>query len=59
MPDDTGLRSREDQVRINIHEPHEIRYWTQRFGCTEQELRDAVAAAGVLADDVRVALGRG
>ena len=59
MPDDTGLRSREDQLRINIHEPHEIRYWTQRLGCTERELRDAVAAAGVLAEDVRVALGKG
>ena len=59
MPDDTADRSRQDQLRINVNEPHEIRYWTQRLGCTEQELRDAVASAGVMAEDVRVALGRG
>ena len=54
MPDDTRDRSRQDQLRINVNEPHEIRYWTQRLGCSEQELRAAVASAGVMADDVRV-----
>ena len=59
MPDDTLNRSRQDQLRIDVNQPHEIRYWTQRLGCSEQELRAAVARAGVMADDVRVALGRG
>jgi hypothetical protein len=59
MRDDTADRSRQDQLRINVNEPHEIRYWAQRLGCSEQELRAAVARAGVMADDVRVALGRG
>ena len=59
MPDDTSDRSREDQLRINVNEPHEIRYWTQRLGCSEQELRDAVVKAGVMAKDVGAALGRG
>lgn len=59
MPDDTGDRSRQDQLQINVHEPHEIRYWTKRLGCSEQELRAAVARAGVMAEDVRAALGRG
>ena len=59
MADDTSERSRQDQLRINVNEPHEIRYWMQRLGCTEQELRAAVAKAGVMANDVRVALGRG
>ena len=58
MPDDTSDRSRQDQLRININEPHEIRYWTQRLGCTEEELRKAVASAGTMAKDVRSALGR-
>jgi hypothetical protein len=30
-----------------------------RLGCTERKLRDAVAMAGAVADDVRVPLGRG
>jgi hypothetical protein len=59
MPDDTTNRSYQDQLRINIEEPHEVRYWTQRLGCTEEELRKAVASAGTVAKDVRTVLGRG
>ena len=59
MPDDTSNRSHQDQLRINVNEPHEVRYWTQRLGCTEEELRKAVARAGTVAADVRTALGRG
>jgi hypothetical protein len=59
MPDDTRNRSHQDQLRINVDEPHEVRYWTQRLGCTEDELRKAVARAGTVAKDVRTALGRG
>jgi len=58
MPDDTSNRSRQDQIRINVNEPHEVRYWTQRLGCTEEALRQAVAQAGTMADDVRSALGK-
>jgi hypothetical protein len=59
MPDDTTERSRQDQLMINVNEPHEVRYWTQRLGCSEQQLREAVAKAGVMAKDVRSVLGRG
>ena len=59
MADDTTSRSRQDQLMININEPHEVRYWTQRLGCSEQQLREAVAKAGAMAKDVRTVLGRG
>ena len=59
MPDATTDRSRQDQLMINVNEPHEVRYWMQRLGCSEQQLREAVAKAGVMAKDVRVVLGRG
>jgi hypothetical protein len=59
MPDDTAQRSYQDQLMININEPHEVRYWTQRLGCSEQQLREAVAKAGAMAKDVRMVLGRG
>ena len=58
MPDDTSHRSHQDQLRINVNEPHEIRYWTQRLGCTEQELRDAVRVQA-RGERRRAALGRG
>jgi hypothetical protein len=43
MPDETTDRTRQDELRLNVNEPHEVRYWTQRMGCSEQELRAAVA----------------
>ena len=58
MPDDTTHRSYQDQLRINVNEPHEVRHWIQRLGCTGDELRKAVARAGSVAEDVRLALGR-
>jgi hypothetical protein len=59
MPDDTAQRSHQDQLMINVNEPHEVRYWIQRLGCSEQQLREAVAKAGPMAKDVRAVLGRG
>ena len=59
MPDDTSNRSHADQLMIDVNEPHEVRYWTQRLGCSEQQLRDAVAKAGAMAKEVRQVLGRG
>jgi hypothetical protein len=32
--------------RVSIETPEDIRYWTERFECTPDELRDAVAAIG-------------
>lgn len=53
MPDDTTNRGAQDRSRINVNEPHEIRYWTKALNVSEQELRAAVAAVGVSADAVR------
>ena len=58
MPDDTSNRGAQDRARINVNEDHEIRYWTQALGVTEEELREAVAAVGVSADAVRQHLGK-
>lgn len=53
MPDDPNYRGPKDGARINVNQPHEVAYWTNALGCTAQELRDAVDAVGVMADDVR------
>jgi hypothetical protein len=57
MADDMSKRGAADRARVNINEPHEVQYWTRKFGCTEDELRDAVRRVGVSADDVAEALG--
>ena len=38
--------------RVNPHEPNEIRYWSQKFDCTEMQLKHAVRAVGTSAEAV-------
>lgn len=52
MADDLSNRGPQDRSRVNVNEPHEIAWWTQKFGVSEQALRDAVKKAGVSAKDV-------
>ena len=58
MADDTSLRHGQDRHRIDVDQDHEIRYWTEQLGVTEEELRNAVHTAGVQIDDVRRHLGK-
>ena len=58
MPDNLNLRGPADRNRVNVHEPHEVRHWTAKYGCTEQELRDAVTSVGPMAADVEAYLDR-
>jgi uncharacterized protein DUF3606 len=58
MSDDLTNRGAQDRSRININEPHEVRYWTGRLGVSEEDLRKAVAAVGVSAAQVAEHLGK-
>lgn len=58
MADDLSKRGTPDRSRVNVNEPHEVRYWTEKFGCTEEQLRAAVGRVGVMARDVEEALGK-
>ena len=58
MPDDKTNRGAQDRSRINVNEDHEVRYWMQALGVSEEQLREAVAAVGVSADAVRQHLGK-
>ena len=52
------LRRRE-RARIDLYESREVvRYWTTALGCTEEQLRDAVAEVGANPDDVRQRLSK-
>lgn len=53
MSDDLNKRGQQDRIRINVNEEHEVRYWTQEFGVTREELERAVKAVGVMVEDVR------
>jgi hypothetical protein len=58
MPDDHKNRGPRDGQRVNVHEDYEVRYWTEKFGVTAQELKDAVAKVGPMVEDVKKALGK-
>lgn len=53
MADDLRKRGPEDRIRVNVNEDHEVRYWCDKFACTEQDLRAAVEEVGVMATDVQ------
>ena len=44
--------------RINMSEDHEIRYWTEKFGCTKEQLVSAVGSVGPSAVKVEAYLKR-
>jgi hypothetical protein len=43
---DTTHRGTSDSRLISVKETYELRHWKKHFGCTAQELMDAVAAVG-------------
>jgi hypothetical protein len=48
-----------DDQLIGTSQEHEIRYWTEEFGVSRQELLDAVHSVGNSAQAVREYLGKG
>ncbi len=41
------------EILIDIGQVHEVGYWTGKWGCTVEQLRDAVNAVGPMMKDVR------
>jgi hypothetical protein len=58
MADSLGKRHPQDASRINIHEDWEIRYWSDKWRVSRQELIDAVKRVGVQVSEVAKALGK-
>jgi hypothetical protein len=59
MSDDLKNRGTADRTRINVHEGHEVRYWTKTLGVSEKTLLLAVNRVGPLVKDVERELKRG
>jgi hypothetical protein len=58
MADDLKLKGPQDRSRINMHEDYEVRYWTEKFGVSKQQLQDAVNSVGNASKAVAQHLGK-
>ncbi len=52
MTEDVKKRQPIDPEMVNLAEPWEVQYRRKQYGCTELQLKQAVAAVGVSADRV-------
>lgn len=55
---DDPKKTAADRKRIDVSQEHECRYWSEKFGVSPYELKQAVQAVGVMADDVARHLGK-
>jgi len=58
MADGLSNRGSADRYRININEEYEVAYWTEELGVSAERLRQLVHKYGVMAADIRKALGK-
>jgi hypothetical protein len=52
MPDDKTITGKGDGMRIDIHDPNELAYWTKALQVTPEDLKNAVSAVGPMVGDV-------
>lgn len=52
MTDNLNNRGPQDRSRINVEEEWECRYWSEKLGVTDDQLREAVHQVGTSVDDV-------
>jgi uncharacterized protein DUF3606 len=46
MTDDPSKKGVQDRSRINTNEDYELRYWSKRFGVSQERLKQAVDRVG-------------
>jgi hypothetical protein len=46
MADDKSKRGPQDRNRINLNEDYEVQYWSEKFGVSSEQLRQAVEKVG-------------
>jgi hypothetical protein len=52
MADDKSKRGPQDRSRISLGEDYEVRYWSEKFGVSADQLKAAVKKVGNSADAV-------
>jgi hypothetical protein len=58
LTDNLTKRGQPDRSKINMREPHEVKYWTHALGVTREELQRAIDKVGNSAATVRKELGK-
>jgi len=58
MSDNKNNRGEPDRSRISLSEDYEVRYWTERFGVSKEQLAVAINKVGNSPDAVRQVLGK-
>lgn len=53
MADDKKKTGSPDNKRINVNEPYELKYWSEKFGVTPGELKKAVKQVVTSAEAVK------
>lgn len=51
--DDSKNKAVQDRSKINMHEPHQVQYWTRHLNISNEELQKAVDKVGNAAAAVR------
>ena len=51
--DDSSKKGLQDRSKINMHEPHQVQYWTRHLKVSNEELLKAVEKVGNAAAAVR------
>lgn len=57
MSDNLSKTGKADDIRINIHQDHEVRYWSQTLGVPPERLKQVVREVGPMVRDVKRHLG--
>jgi hypothetical protein len=52
MSDDLSNRGGRDRQRIDVNQDYELRDWSEKFGVSKEQLKEAVQAVGNEADRV-------
>jgi hypothetical protein len=55
---DDKTKIAEDGRRIDVQQDYELRYWSGKFGVSEDQLKAVVQKVGTMADDVARELGK-
>jgi len=51
--DESSKKGLQDRSKINMHEPHQVQYWTRHLNISNEELQKAVDKVGNAAAAVR------
>ena len=55
--DSLTKKEQPDRSKINMHQPHEVKYWLRALGVSKEDLQKAVDKVGNSAATVRKELG--